>query len=98
MMIPKAAVSSMGAYQRSKTTPDSSSSEAQFLDDAFNGSFQSMSELDETPRLLLSAILHAFRDIGDDQLTLVTCGRGLSINTRFLVEVKLRSEGQLHQL
>ncbi|KAF9114994.1 hypothetical protein BGX30_006421, partial [Mortierella sp. GBA39] len=60
--------------------------EAQFLGDAFNGSFQSMSSSDKTPRPLLSPILHAFRDTSDDQLTLVTCGTGLSINTLFWVQ------------
>ncbi|KAG0339835.1 hypothetical protein BG000_001232 [Podila horticola] len=60
--------------------------EAQFLGDAFSGSFQSMSSSDESPRPLLSPILHAFRDIGEHQLTLVTCGTGLSINTLFWVQ------------
>ncbi|KAG0248329.1 hypothetical protein BG011_000187 [Mortierella polycephala] len=60
--------------------------EAQFLGDEFNGYFQSMSSSDETPRPLLSPILHAFRDIGGHQLTLVTCGTGLSINTLFWVQ------------
>ncbi|KAG0355130.1 hypothetical protein BGZ54_001285 [Gamsiella multidivaricata] len=60
--------------------------EAQFLGDEFNGDFQSMSSSDESPRPLLSPILHAFRDVGDDQLTLVTCGTGLSINTLFWVQ------------
>lgn len=60
--------------------------EAQFLGDEFNGSFQSMSSSDETPRPLLSPILHAFRNVGGDQLTLVTCGTGLSINTLFWVQ------------
>jgi len=60
--------------------------EAQFLGDEFNGSFQSISSSDETPRPLLSPILHAFRDIGGDDLTLVTCGTGLSINTLFWVQ------------
>ncbi|KAG9319078.1 hypothetical protein KVV02_001720 [Mortierella alpina] len=60
--------------------------EAQFLGDEFNDSFQSMSSSDETPRPLLSPILHAFRNIGDDQLTLVTCGTGLSVNTLFWVQ------------
>ncbi|KAF9556636.1 H(+)-transporting V1 sector ATPase subunit A [Mortierella alpina] len=60
--------------------------EAQFLGDEFNGSFQSMSSSDETPRPLLSPILHAFRNIGEHQLTLVTCGTGLSINTLFWVQ------------
>lgn len=57
--------------------------EAQLLGDAFNSSFQSMSSSDESPRPLLSPILHAFRDIGGHQLTLVACGTGLSINTLF---------------
>lgn len=57
--------------------------EAQFLGDQFNGSFQSMSSSDESPRPNLSPILHAFRDIGQRQFTLVTCGTGLSINTLF---------------
>ncbi|KAF9325121.1 hypothetical protein BG006_011376 [Podila minutissima] len=60
--------------------------EAQFLGDQFNGSFQSMSSSDESPRPILSPILHAFRDIGQHQLTLVTCGTGLSINTLFWVQ------------
>ncbi|KAF9922893.1 hypothetical protein BGZ67_010221, partial [Mortierella alpina] len=60
--------------------------EAQFLGDEFNGSFQSMSSSDESPRPLLSPILHAFRNIGEHQLTLVTCGTGLSINTLFWVQ------------
>ncbi|KAG0277039.1 hypothetical protein BGZ95_006634 [Linnemannia exigua] len=60
--------------------------EAQFLGDQLNGSFQSMSSSDESPRPLLSPILHAFRDIGQHQLTLVTCGTGLSINTLFWVQ------------
>ncbi|KAF9546604.1 hypothetical protein EC957_009527 [Mortierella hygrophila] len=60
--------------------------EAQFLGDQFNGSFQSMSSSDKSPRPLLSPILHAFRDIGQHQPTLVTCGTGLSINTLFWVQ------------
>ncbi|KAF9993230.1 hypothetical protein BGZ65_011289, partial [Modicella reniformis] len=61
--------------------------EAQFLGDQFNGCFQSMSSsTNESPRPLLSPILHAFRDIGQHQLTLVTCGTGLSINTLFWVQ------------
>ncbi|KAF9557893.1 hypothetical protein EC968_007407, partial [Mortierella alpina] len=60
--------------------------EAQILGDQFNGSFQSMSSSDESPRPLLSPILHAFRDIGQHQLTLVTCGTGLSINTLFWIQ------------
>ncbi|KAK3806279.1 MAG: hypothetical protein J3Q66DRAFT_117873 [Benniella sp.] len=61
--------------------------EAQFLGDQFNGCFQSMSSsTSESPRPLLSPILHAFRDIGQHQLTLVTCGTGLSINTLFWVQ------------
>ncbi|KAG9319039.1 hypothetical protein KVV02_000923, partial [Mortierella alpina] len=60
--------------------------EAQFLGDEFNGSFQSMSSSDESPRPLLSPILHAFRNIGEHQLTLVTCSTGLSINTLFWVQ------------
>lgn len=60
--------------------------EAQFLGDEFNGSFQSMSSSDESPRPLLSPILHAFRNIGEHQLTLVTCGTGLSINTLYWVQ------------
>ncbi|KAF9916716.1 hypothetical protein FBU30_001179 [Linnemannia zychae] len=59
--------------------------EAQILGDAFNGSFQSMSSSDMS-RPLLSPILHAFRDIGEYQFTLVTCGTGLSINTLFWVQ------------
>jgi len=35
---------------------------------------------------LLSPILHAFRDIGGHQLTLVACGTGLSVNTLFWVQ------------
>ncbi|KAI8595060.1 hypothetical protein EDD21DRAFT_425759 [Dissophora ornata] len=60
--------------------------EAQFLGDEFNGDFQSMSSSDESPRPLLSPILHAFRDIAGHQLTLVTCGTGLSINTLYWVQ------------
>ncbi|KAF9974931.1 hypothetical protein BGZ75_000671 [Mortierella antarctica] len=45
-----------------------------------------MSSSDESPRPLLSPILHAFRNIGEHQLTLVTCGTGLSINTLFWVQ------------
>jgi hypothetical protein len=61
--------------------------EAQFLGDQFIGCFQSMSSsTSESPRPLLSPILHAFRDIGQHQLTLVTCGTGLSINTLFWVQ------------
>jgi hypothetical protein len=60
--------------------------EAQFLGDQFNGSFQSMSSSEDSSRPLLSPILHAFRDIGQHQLTLVTCGTGLSINTLFWVQ------------
>jgi len=60
--------------------------EAQFLADEFNGDFQLMSSSDESPRPLLSPILHAFRDVGDDQLTLVTCGAGLSVNTLHWVQ------------
>ncbi|KAF8924989.1 hypothetical protein BGZ47_003536, partial [Haplosporangium gracile] len=60
--------------------------EAQLLGDALNGSFQSMSSSDESPQPLLSPILHAFRNIGEHQLTLVTCGTGLSINTLFWIQ------------
>ncbi|KAG9060866.1 hypothetical protein KI688_007935 [Linnemannia hyalina] len=60
--------------------------EAQFLGDQFNGSFQSKSSSEDSLRPLLSLILHAFRDIGQHQLTLVTCGTGLSINTLFWVQ------------
>ncbi|KAG0012100.1 hypothetical protein BGZ82_002729 [Podila clonocystis] len=60
--------------------------EAQLLGDALSGSFQSMSSSDESPRPLLSPILHAFRNIGEHQLTLVTCGTGLSINTLFWIQ------------
>ncbi|KAH7028688.1 hypothetical protein BKA57DRAFT_511480 [Linnemannia elongata] len=59
--------------------------EAQYLGDQFLDSFKSLSA-DESPRPLLSPILHAFRDIGQHQLTLVTCGTGLSINTLFWVQ------------
>ncbi|KAI1302691.1 hypothetical protein EDD11_005567 [Mortierella claussenii] len=45
-----------------------------------------MSSSDESPRPLLSPILHAFRDIGEHQLTLVTCGTGLSVNTLYWVQ------------
>ncbi|KAI8599860.1 hypothetical protein EDD21DRAFT_355088 [Dissophora ornata] len=58
--------------------------EAQLLGDAFNASFQSMSSSDESSRPLLSPILHAFRDIGGHQLTLVACGTGLSISIKAL--------------
>ncbi|KAG0053924.1 hypothetical protein BGZ90_006089 [Linnemannia elongata] len=60
--------------------------EAQFLGDQFNGFFQSKSSSEDPSRPLLSPILHAFRDIGQQQLTLVTCGTGLSINTLFWVQ------------
>ncbi|KAG0248148.1 hypothetical protein BG011_000424, partial [Mortierella polycephala] len=60
--------------------------EAQFLGDEFNGFFQSMSSSDESPRPLLSPILHAFQDIGEYQLALVTRGTGLSINTLYWVQ------------
>lgn len=47
--------------------------EAQFLGDQFHGSLQSMtSEVHVSPRPLLSPILNAFRDIGQNQFTLVT--------------------------
>ncbi|KAF9079315.1 hypothetical protein BGX23_004397, partial [Mortierella sp. AD031] len=59
--------------------------EAQVLGDEFDGSFQSTTSTD-SPRPLLSPILHAFRDIGQHQLTLVTCGTGLSINTLFWIQ------------
>ncbi|KAG0280176.1 hypothetical protein BGZ97_009451 [Linnemannia gamsii] len=52
--------------------------EAQYLGDQSLDSFKSLSS-DESPRLLLSPILHTFRDIGQHQLTLITCGTGLSI-------------------
>ncbi|KAF8926728.1 hypothetical protein BGZ47_002569 [Haplosporangium gracile] len=45
-----------------------------------------MSSSEDSSRPLLSPILHAFRDIGQHQLTLVTCGTGLSINTLFWVQ------------
>ncbi|KAF9089137.1 hypothetical protein BGX23_006905 [Mortierella sp. AD031] len=60
--------------------------EAQILGDAFNGTFQLMSSSDDSPRPLLSPILHAFREIGQHQLTLVTCGTGLSINTLYWIQ------------
>ncbi|KAG0364878.1 hypothetical protein BGX24_004416, partial [Mortierella sp. AD032] len=60
--------------------------EAQFLGDQFNDSFQSISSSEDSSRPLLSPILHAFRYIGQHQLTLVTCGTGLSINTLFWVQ------------
>ncbi|KAF8926898.1 hypothetical protein BGZ47_002487 [Haplosporangium gracile] len=59
--------------------------EAQVLGDEFYGSFQSTTSA-ESPRPLLSPILHAFRDVGQHELTLVTCGTGLSINTLFWVQ------------
>ncbi|KAG0336079.1 hypothetical protein BG004_008207 [Podila humilis] len=59
--------------------------EAQFLGDQFNGCFQSATSTD-SPRPLLSPILHAFRDVGQHQLTLVTCGTGLSVSTLFWVQ------------
>ncbi|KAG0060267.1 hypothetical protein BGZ89_012410 [Linnemannia elongata] len=59
--------------------------EAQILGDEFNGSFQSTTSV-ESPRPLLSPILHAFRDIGQNQLTLITCGTGLSVTTLFWVQ------------
>ncbi|KAG0208962.1 hypothetical protein BGX31_002232, partial [Mortierella sp. GBA43] len=52
--------------------------EAQFLGDQFNGYFQSTNG---SPRPILSPILHAFRGIGQHQLTFVTCGTGLSLKT-----------------
>ncbi|KAI8345723.1 hypothetical protein B0O80DRAFT_265976 [Mortierella sp. GBAus27b] len=58
--------------------------EAQVLGDEFSGSFQSTSA--EFPRPLLSPTLQAFRDIGQHQFTLVTCGTGWSINTIFWVQ------------
>ncbi|KAF9929128.1 hypothetical protein FBU30_001858 [Linnemannia zychae] len=60
--------------------------EAQLLGDQFNGSFQSVSSSDESPRPLLSPILHPFREIGQHLLTLVTCRTGSSINTLFWVQ------------
>ncbi|KAF9979805.1 hypothetical protein BGZ65_005991 [Modicella reniformis] len=60
--------------------------EAQFLGDQFKGSFKSASDSDDSLRPLLSPILHAFRQVGQHQLTLVTCGTGLSINTLFWVQ------------
>ncbi|KAK3810463.1 MAG: hypothetical protein J3R72DRAFT_530348 [Linnemannia gamsii] len=59
--------------------------EAQVLGDEFDGSFQSTTSTN-SPRPLLSPILHAFRDIGKHELTLVTCGTGLSINTLFWIQ------------
>ncbi|KAI8355057.1 hypothetical protein B0O80DRAFT_52621 [Mortierella sp. GBAus27b] len=59
--------------------------EAQVLGDEFSCSFQSTTS-SESLRPLLSPILHAFQGIGEDQLTLVTCGTGLSINTIFWVQ------------
>ncbi|KAG9062119.1 hypothetical protein KI688_006845 [Linnemannia hyalina] len=59
--------------------------EAQVLGDEFNGSFQSTTSTN-SPRPLLFPILHAFRDIGQHQLTLITCGTGLSINTLFWIQ------------
>ncbi|KAF9428372.1 hypothetical protein BGZ94_002634 [Podila epigama] len=58
---------------------------AQFLGDQFNGSFKSSSSM-FSPRPVLSPVLHAFRSIGDHELTLVTCGTGLSINTLYWVQ------------
>ena len=52
--------------------------EAQFLGDQFKGSFKSASDSKDSLRPLLSPILHGFRRVGEDQLTLVTCGTGLS--------------------
>ncbi|OAQ22280.1 hypothetical protein K457DRAFT_1825616 [Linnemannia elongata AG-77] len=48
--------------------------EAQSLGGQLNGFFQSKSSSEDSSRPLLSPILHAFRDIGQQQLTLVTCG------------------------
>ncbi|KAG9062135.1 hypothetical protein KI688_006467 [Linnemannia hyalina] len=59
--------------------------EAQVLGDEFDGSFQSTTSTD-SPRPLLSPILHAFREIGEHQLSWVTCGTRLSINTFFWVQ------------
>jgi len=64
--------------------------EAQVLGDEFDGSFQSTTSID-SPRPLLSPILHAFRDIGKHELTLVTCGTGLSIIVSSRVALLLRS-------
>ncbi|KAF9096993.1 hypothetical protein BGX23_010036 [Mortierella sp. AD031] len=60
--------------------------EAQFLGDQFNGSFKSASDWENSSRPLLSPILHAFRHVGEHQITLVTCGTGLSINILFWVQ------------
>ncbi|KAF8943395.1 hypothetical protein BGZ47_005469 [Haplosporangium gracile] len=59
--------------------------EAQVLGDEFEGYFQSSTSRDSR-RPLLSPILHAFRDIGHQNFTLVTCGTGLSINTLYWVQ------------
>ncbi|KAG0276640.1 hypothetical protein BGZ97_010055, partial [Linnemannia gamsii] len=60
--------------------------EAQFLGDQFKNSFKSASDWEDCSRPLLSPILHAFRHVGEHQLTLITCGTGLSINTLFWVQ------------
>jgi len=83
------ALLSVGVYLKSKITPDSSSS-------TMRHSFSATSSIAASNRCLLprvslhapllSPILHAFRDIGQHQLTLVTCGTGLSINTLFWVQ------------
>ncbi|KAG0251728.1 hypothetical protein BG011_007425 [Mortierella polycephala] len=59
--------------------------EAQILDDAFNGSFVSVTSGD-SQRTLLSPDLHGFQDVEQSQLTLVTCGTSTGVNTISWVE------------
>ncbi|KAG0008479.1 hypothetical protein BGZ82_004659, partial [Podila clonocystis] len=54
--------------------------EAQILGDTWDGRFKSMSP-GEPDRPLLSPILWGFRNISEDNLTLITSGTGLSIYT-----------------
>ena len=81
--MPKAALSSMDAYQGSRMTRGFSwfTTRHRFLE---------MHLLSPSKRChcrpLLSPILHAFRDIGQHELTLVTCGIGSSISTLFWIQ------------
>ncbi|KAF9136606.1 hypothetical protein BGX30_011030, partial [Mortierella sp. GBA39] len=54
--------------------------EAQILGDTNNERFESMSP-EKPGRPLLSPVLHGFRSVGEDHLTLITCGTGLSMYT-----------------
>ncbi|KAF9176422.1 hypothetical protein BGZ51_000675, partial [Haplosporangium sp. Z 767] len=60
--------------------------EAQFLGDQFKDSFKSASDWEDCSRPLLFPILHAFRHVGEHQITPVTCDTGLSISTLFWVQ------------